>query len=616
MSPTDVDVVSSLPVSEEDEEELSREELLGMLDAVRAIARASVDTDIGSVLEGVLRVAATATESDRAGLFMIDEGGETMSLVGGYPQDDHLARHYRQVRVSNLKHAAGLRSSVAIPSTEFGAAGAEATAGGLKQGAIIPISLHGKAVGTLNLGRSADRVYGAREMHLGEILGELLVVHVENARLYADARRGMEETRMLLDASRVIAASLELEVRLDASAEVLSRMLDATNASVMLLSEDGAALEGASSSKGDASEEARELRLPLVPTSPMARAIRTLRTVVVDASSSTEERAHLGEAFEHRAIVAIPLVSQGAPIGVVHIDDERAHRIWSRAEVTRAELIAQSVAVGVSNARLFTEVRSRSIELQRAQRELIKRERLAAIGELAAIMAHEVRNPLAVLFNSLSALEKRLPGKGETATLLRIMGEEGRRLERLVRELLDFARPLTPSFESESLRAILESAALAASRELGSPEMGVRIAVSANLPSIRLDPSMIRRALVNVVVNALQAAGMEGVVSVTATLERGARGELGGGEVVRIEISDNGPGIPAEVAVRVFEPFFTTKAMGTGLGLAVVRSIVESHGGVIHLSSTEGAGTTVVIRLPVGGHDWNDGPPLSARPSL
>jgi signal transduction histidine kinase len=241
-----------------------------------------------------------------------------------------------------------------------------------------------------------------------------------------------------------------------------------------------------------------------------------------------------------------------------------------------------------------TERKEAEAALRSAERELVNRGRLAAVGQLAATMAHEVRNPLGVLFNSISTLEKKLPAGGDTGTLLAIMREEAVRLERLVRELLDFARPLSPSLSSESLGALVRGAVEAASLEVGPNHPSILVEIAPDLPLVRVDASMMRQAIVKLLVNALQAASATGTVDVHASLRK-----LEGRRFARIDITDTGPGIAAEIARHVFDPFFTTKPTGTGLGLAIAKSIVESHGGLIDLHSVPGTGTTVGISIGV-----------------
>jgi signal transduction histidine kinase len=178
--------------------------------------------------------------------------------------------------------------------------------------------------------------------------------------------------------------------------------------------------------------------------------------------------------------------------------------------------------------------------------------------------------------------------------LLAIMREEAGRLEQLVRELLDFARPLVPALEPEPLDSVLVGAVDAASRAIGASAPAITVEIVPDLPKVRIDASMIHRAVVNLVVNACQAAGPGGRITVRAWVDRRAARRF-----ARIDVTDSGPGIPPELRSRIFEPFFTTKATGTGLGLAVVKSIVESHGGEIEVVSAVGEATTLSLLLPI-----------------
>ena len=304
--------------------------------------------------------------------------------------------------------------------------------------------------------------------------------------------------------------------------------------------------------------------------------------------------AQMRRTIEENGVMAVPLLVHGRPIGAILIEATSSPRLWTEPDVERAELIAQNVAVGIANARLYDEVRRHAAQLEHAQQELVKRERLAALGQLGATLAHEVRNPLAVIFNSLGTLGKMLPADGDAPVLLAILREEAGRLERLVRELLDFARPAAPSFELESIASVVKDAVEAAKQEIGSSGATVMIDSADDLPCLRLDRSMLRRAVLNLVVNGAQAAGPSGTVRVRASVAQ-CRGHLH----ARVDVHDSGGGIPASVAPHVFEPFFTTKATGTGLGLAIVKGIVESHRGEVLIESCETRGTTVSMLLPI-----------------
>jgi signal transduction histidine kinase len=590
-------------VSENRADDLSREDLVRLLDATRAMARATVEPRFDDIMAMVLKIALSATKSDRAGLYLLEPGSSgDLLLVGRHPPPDASTIRRLALRGSPMEGPLSTGVPVTLAAADLGERAEPHRTEGIHHIAIVPVDVRGKPGASFNIARRLDVPYDAQELRFAQVLGELLVVYADNARLYADAQRRLDETRILVDVARAVSASPELDARLDASAAVLAHMLDASNAFILLLEEEGTVLHGVTASNPDHRAAFRSVRIPCNQASIAARAVATKQPVIVeDATTSSEVNRTLVSKYGEKSLVALPLMLRDEAIGVVVFDDTRRARTWEAAEIQRAELIAQTVAVGVANARLYHEVRRRSSELELAQAELLKRERLAALGQLAAVMAHEVRNPLGVLFNSLGTLGKLVPTGGDAAQLLAIMREEATRLERLVRELLDFAKPLAPSFDAEPLHTLLHGAVDAATRELGPTVVPpIDVVVNVDMPPVWLDASMMRRAVVNLVVNAVHAAGPEGRAEVRATLvTRGSR------RLVHLTVTDSGPGIPPEVVPRVFEPFFTTKATGTGLGLAVVKSIIDCHNGEIGLEPAEGGGTTVSVFLPLtnGGGD-------------
>ncbi|MDY7231391.1 MASE1 domain-containing protein [Hyalangium rubrum] len=234
--------------------------------------------------------------------------------------------------------------------------------------------------------------------------------------------------------------------------------------------------------------------------------------------------------------------------------------------------------------------------LAKTQAELVERERLAALGELSATVAHEVRNPLAVIANCVSALRHLLGGKPnpEESSLLDIVTEEVHRLDELVHGLLDFARPVKPRPRPEPLDLLVEGALSAALRAQRSEErVKVRREVAAGLPLALVDTQLLHVALTNLFTNALQAMPEAG----TLTVKLSAEVYAGAGRL-QLSISDTGPGMLPEVQARIFEPFFTTRATGTGLGLPIVRRIIESHQGTVQVHSARDQGTTFTLSLP------------------
>ncbi len=232
-------------------------------------------------------------------------------------------------------------------------------------------------------------------------------------------------------------------------------------------------------------------------------------------------------------------------------------------------------------------------ELARAQAELVERERLVALGELAAVVAHEVRNPLCVLINAIAGIQEFLRAGtpadrlADAETFAAMASEEAVRINGIVSDLLDFARPRPPTMRVGSLVPVLENVAAAT-----APDGRVSVEIASDLPAVQLDSVFMQQALLNLVLNGLQAIPRDGTVSVRASTE-----EIDGATHVCVDVIDDGHGIPANVRDTIFEPFFTTKPSGTGLGLAVVKRVVEAHGGDLDVDSNV-AGTRFRVTLP------------------
>jgi signal transduction histidine kinase len=232
-------------------------------------------------------------------------------------------------------------------------------------------------------------------------------------------------------------------------------------------------------------------------------------------------------------------------------------------------------------------------ELAAAKEELVRKEQLAVVGELAAVIAHEVRNPLAIIANAVAGLRKEVISRDDHETLLSILDEETSRLNRLVTDLLRYARPVNVQKTSFSLSDLLERAL----GHLKAEGSGICATLSFECGEERIwaDGNLLRQVFDNLVDNAVQAMGGGGTLSVRvrAAAEDGVDG-------VAVDIIDTGEGMDTHVSSRARDPFFTTRPSGTGLGLAIVDRIVEAHGGRFSIDSHAGEGTTVTVFLPVG----------------
>jgi signal transduction histidine kinase len=235
-------------------------------------------------------------------------------------------------------------------------------------------------------------------------------------------------------------------------------------------------------------------------------------------------------------------------------------------------------------------------ELRHVEAELVRKEQLAAVGELSAVIAHEVRTPLSVLKNSVAGLRHEAIGDADRTTLLGILDEESDRLNRLVRDLLAYARPINPQLAEVPLEPMIQRAADAAMRELGRDDSN-RVYVALDLrgapEAVRADRDLLERALTNLIENGIQAMQEGGTITIRA---REAIGD--DGPTLRISVQDQGEGMDTLVRSRARIPFFTTRPTGTGLGLAIVERVIRAHGGQLELASAATRGTAATITLP------------------
>jgi len=219
-------------------------------------------------------------------------------------------------------------------------------------------------------------------------------------------------------------------------------------------------------------------------------------------------------------------------------------------------------------------------------------QKLAAVGQLSAGIAHEVRNPLSSIKMSLQILEKRMNPAGNDLKRFQIARKEVEHLEKLVSDILVFARPTEPEMHLADLGMCLESALAMAEREVEKKRIQVQMQFDDRIPPLSFDSSMMQQAFLNLFLNAIDAMEDNGVLTIRAGLAEGT------GQV-RIEIVDNGAGIDEASLPHVFNPFFTTKKYGTGLGLSQVKKIVDQHRGSVEVQSRRGEGTKVIVLLPV-----------------
>ena len=560
--------------------------------------------DLAKVLQAGARTAAKALRCSSAYVLLPDERGENLRCVAREDTGD-LAIPPGGLIPRNLPSISWLAFETGLPQISDDSNhdaridSKLAEQFGCRSTLALPLLAHDRRLGVLAFIERSERVFGAQDLRLATHTAQLLSSALGSAELYLEQRARAEEATLLNEVGRILAGSLELQPLLELAGETLRKLVNTTHWSFLLVDSTSHRLRGVAASS-EQQTQMGSVDLALDGPSLSARALRERKVVQLSRvpDLSPEDRSRLG--VHHGSVLVVPLLARDQALGVLVLDDERHDRVFSPAEVDRATAMARQLALALLSSRLYEDLRSSYTELARTQAELIDRERLAALGELSASIAHEVRNPLGVIFNSIGSLRRLLKPQGDVGLLLDIVGEEADRLNRMVGDLLDYSKPLRPALQPLLLRKLLEDALESARLQHGAGDsVQSLVLIDPEVATVRADPRLLRQALLNLFLNAFQAMPRGGRLDV-----RVSRTESGGRTLAQVSILDSGPGIPPEARAKIFQPFFTTKPTGTGLGLAVVKRIVEGHGGTIAVGrglATPGAEFLLFLPLDVSG---------------
>jgi signal transduction histidine kinase len=291
------------------------------------------------------------------------------------------------------------------------------------------------------------------------------------------------------------------------------------------------------------------------------------------------------------AIIMVLAVSVRRPM--VELQDKIARvRLGDmNASVSFAERNDEIGDLGRDFNEMIAQLRASREEIQHLQHTQMSRaEHFATLGELAAGLAHEIRNPLAGIAGVIEIIGRDLPPDSPARAVVKDAKEEALQINRILTDLLETARPKPPQFQVTSIGSTVEHAVMFARQQAITKRIVVDFDRGDDIPPVDHDPHQINQVLLNLLLNAIQAMDRPGAVHVSLRCDN---------EIVIVTVADEGKGIPPEILPNIFRPFFTTKGHGTGLGLSLARRIVESHGGTISVRSEVGKGTQFMIQLPV-----------------
>ncbi len=361
---------------------------------------------------------------------------------------------------------------------------------------------------------------------------------------------------------------------------------------------------------------ARQMEFDLSPESSLvARAVlesRSFNIAGIDEHAALDPG--LADLLGTETFAVVPLLARDRALGAIIADNRFTKRPIEKADVELLETLASHASFAIERARLHerlvekvSELEKAYAELKESHHQLVRAERLSAVGKMATRLSHELRNPIVSIGGFSRLVAKNLPADDPNQEHLKIIIDEVTRVETMMTEVLDFVRPKPPTFRPCDLNELVRRVVATLQPSIEAGQVAVRLELDAELPRVEIDPLQISQVLVNLMRNGLEAMDSGGTLGVRTGPSR-----IG----VRIEVQDTGTGIPPEHQDRLFDEFFTTKEAGVGLGLVIAHQTVHHHGGSIELHSRPGQGATFCVHLPLSrAGDGEEAPELKRRPS-
>jgi two-component system, NtrC family, sensor kinase len=467
-------------------------------------------------------------------------------------------------------------------------------------------SLHGVYVNAAKVER-ADLLPGA-QVQLGNVTLKFSLLGSDSSTAQVAEFPWIEQQQLLLSLVQTLNSTLVLSQVLEQVLDAVMRITRAERGFLLLA--DGSPEAGQYESVGGLRLRVGRRRgdhAPLTEVRGISTSVikKALDSGEIVATGNAKADPELGTAtsivaMDLRTIVCIPLRSprtEGGPsgppraMGALYVDNSETSAAFSGDSLRAAEALARHAALAIENAQLFEREQKTIEELRQAQKRLLQSEKLAAIGQMAAGIAHELNTPLTYIMGNLELLEAQNLSPSQREMLTSIV-RGGERIKDLAHSLLAFSRPaqedMVPLYANDVIERGLELC------HYQVVKSGVQLdkRLDASNPQVLGVANQLEMALINLTVNAIHAMGEKGGGRLTVTSARR-------GDEVEIAVTDTGPGIPEHIRQNLFEPFVTTKpeGKGTGLGLSTVLMVIERHRGRIEFSSSSG-GTTFRINLP------------------
>jgi signal transduction histidine kinase len=562
-------------------------EINALLEISKAIAS-------GLYLEDVLRLIVTVTanlmDSKICSLWILDERDQKLKLKA----TQSISEEYLKER--SLAMGEGVVGYVALHNQPMAILNVLkeplykekelAKKEGLVSMLSVPMCIKDRVIGVINCYTSYPHAFSKNEEEMLTTVANQAAICIENS--------GLMET---LDIDEILKLVLE----------GVTKNIGFDRARLYLVNDKRNVLE-CKMAVGVDEGKIKGITLPLDPEdSVVARSIFKKQPFIIpDASRDPRVNPVLKKKLNLQSLVVIPLLAKEKALGAIAADYVEPNKNITKETLESLMTFVQQASLAIHNAFMYQELKTFSqqmeekiqkttADLRKTEAQLIRSEKLAALGQLAAGIAHEIRNPLTSINILIHSLTENLPTKNSHWEDLKVIEEEILRINEIVDQFLRFAKPASPLFEKADLIPIFEE-----TLQLLRPQIergGISVQKEfESLPRATVDKEQMKQVILNLLMNAIQAMPKAGRLGLSGRMSRD-------GHWVELTIQDSGIGIPPEDIDKLFDPFFSTKEGGIGLGLSIAHRIIDQHHGKIEVESKPGKGTLFTISLPISSEE-------------
>jgi len=598
--------------------------------------------ELDEILLNVVDISAKVLMAEGCALNVLDESTGRLRVASEYgniPPEcsfKHLLNKHGGLEDPALAACMSIRKPYIGPAFQNPHCACMKKAGGDRSLLCLPLNFKGQFKGSLCLYNKTGATSGQRlefnneDLELITTMGVMISSSLENAMTFQTVDElGQNNEALVQSLSSLyhISSAMMTRIKMDELLEVITRALihrrglGFDRALVFLMDEDDKNLVGAATAhitmenrkkedlnlqkalneSASPSEEPSEwiaeiqdIHLPLTEVDDVM--VRTALAKKASIHRDIGRNWVLGDKsdFGRHPFVSVPMMASGKVVGVFAVDRAYTQSPITPEDIRTLSMLANQAGLAIENSRLYTYIENVNRELSQARERLLESEKLAAMGEMAAGMAHEIRNPLVSIGGFTRRILKAINEEDSPIrSYIEVIIEEVTRLEKTLSDILDFSRDTQENYARYDLHEVIREALYLLKRDMEEYKIEVSRQFSPDLPSVYVDKRQIKHVFYNLFLNACQAMEKGGILTIKTYKTR-----VDDRPFIACDVTDTGPGIPPDLLPNIFNPFFTTKDTGAGLGLSIVHNILSRHQGEIDVFNKEGQGATFIVKLP------------------